>query len=191
MFVCRYSAQDSLQDQHEREQMKENQAMKPPKPQSNQQKKPSYKPYSLKEYKERANDPKAYRMGGLGANIGTDEWQQRNSKLQAMKSFASKVKIENRAKSMNPPKRRKEVEREVSKREKALEFAKNVPKPKVVTKKQTKLEKMKSNQETDDYDFMNGVDNDPGEPNFDEFEELNQKHEEYLNEVNNIKKLFM
>lgn len=174
--------------------MKENKAMKPPKPgsyQQQQQKKTQYKPYSLKEYKERHIDPKGYQLGGLGANIGTEEWQQRNSKLQAMKSFASKVKVENRARSMNPPKRRKEEPKEKSKREKAIEFAKNVPKPKAPAPKKSKITKLNSMQENDDLYMFDGLDNGPEEPKFSELDELNQKHEEYLNEVNNIKKLFM
>ena len=162
--------------------------MKPPKP--DQQKK-NYKPYSLKEYKEKHLDPSAYRMGGLGANIGSHEWEKRNSKAQVMKEFASKVKIENRARSMNPPKQRKEEEKEKSKREKALEFAKNVPKPKQPPKKaEPKISKQNSQKQNDDF----GIDEmefESEEPKYSEYELLNQKHEEYLNEVNDIKRLFM
>ena len=162
-------------------------AAKPPKP---EQQKKNYKPYSLKEYKERHLDPSAYRMGGLGANIGTEEWEKQNNKVQAMKEFASKVKIENRARSMNPPKQRKEIEKEKSKREKAIEFAKNVPKPKQPIKKVPKIQKQVSQKQNDDF----GIDDmefQPEEPKYSEYELLNQKHEEFLNEVNDIKRLFM
>ena len=171
--------------------MKENVAMKPPKPQTTDSKKNAYKPYTLKEYKDRQGDPKMYRMGGLGANIGTEEWQQRNSKLQAMKNFASKVKIENRARSQNPPKRKKEQPKELSKREKALQFARNVPKPKPVAKKKPEMKKMNSMQNNDEYDIMNGLEEIPEEPKYSQFDDLDQKHKEYLNEVDEIRKLFM
>ena len=173
--------------------MKENQAAKPPKPQSNQQRKSTYKPYSLKEYQEKAIDPSAYKMGGLGANIGSEEWKERNTKLQAMKHFASKVKIENRARSLNPPpKKRREEVKEKSSREKALEFSKNVKKPKLPPKKKPQLKKFNSNREDEGYeDLMGGLDDVPEEPKYNELDDLNQKHEDYLNEVNDIKKLFM
>jgi len=152
--------------------------------------KSTYKPYSLKEYKEKPNDPKFYRMGGLGANIGTEEWEKKNSKLQAMRQFASKVKITNKATNSNPPKRKKEPTKEKSKREKALEFAKNVPKPKIPPKKQ-KIVKQKTDLDRFEDELMGGLDDIPEEPKYSELDELNQKHEHFVNEVNDIKKLFM
>lgn len=169
---------------------------RPPKPNAKQNKvnKDTYKPYTLKEYKERHADGAQLKMGGLGANIGTDDWVMRNSKLQAMKNFASKVNVENRARSQNPPPRRKEEKKEVSNRKKALEFAKNIPKPKVPEKRKSKVKQSNIEQNDDNYgpdDMMGGLEYEPGEPEYNELDQLNQKHEEYVNEVNNIRKLFM
>lgn len=55
----------------------------------------NYKPYTLREYKdnfdkeEKANSKK---RGGLGANIGGDEWLKQQQKRQRMKEFANRVK---------------------------------------------------------------------------------------------------
>ena len=152
-----------------------------------------YKPYTLKEYKEKHdNDPKMLKMGGLGANIGTEDWVKRNNKLKAMKDFASRVKVENRAKSLNPAPKRKEMPKEKSNRQKALEFAKNIPKPKPIEKRKSKVKQMKTTDEyIDEDDMMAGLEYDMQEPQYTQLDELNQKHEEYVNEVNDIKKLFM
>lgn len=157
-----------------------------PEPEPETRRQAGYKPYSLKEFKENYADPTKYRLGGLGADIGSEEWQRRHSKAQAMKEFASKLKTENRAKSLGPPKQRK-IEKEVSKRDRALQFAKNVPKPTQIRKK---VSKGHSAQDAGS-NGLEGLDEQPGEPVYDEFEELNKKHEEYLNEVDNIKRLFM
>lgn len=131
-----------------------------------------------------------YRMGGLGANIGTEEWEKKNSKLQAMKQFSSKVKISNKASNPGPPKIKKEQVKEKSKREKALEFAKNVPKPKIPPKKQ-KIVKKKTDLDRFEDELMGGLEDIPEEPKYSQLDELNQKHEHFVNEVNDIKKLFM
>lgn len=189
----RYSSEEIPYNENKSKDMAN--VMKPPKPQTysqNDKNKAAYKPYSLKEYKEKLTDPKMYRLGGLGANVGTEEWQQRNNKLQAMKYFAGKVKVENRARSMNQPKQKKEQVKELSKREKALLFAKNVPKPKLPPKKEEpKLKRFNSQKEYDEDDIYAGLDIGPEEPKLSTLDELNQKHEDYQNEVNDIKKLFM
>ena len=58
------------------------------------QRKTAYKPYTLKEYKERQEN---FRLGGLGPNMN-DEWRERHRKLEMMQDFARKVKTETGAK---------------------------------------------------------------------------------------------
>jgi Jhy protein len=67
-------------------------------------------------------------LGGLGANIGSDDWEKAKRKKEAIQEYAKQLRMVNTAK---PPtqKRREEETREKTAREKALEFAKNVPKP--------------------------------------------------------------
>jgi len=55
----------------------------------------NYKPYTLREYKDMSTkeEPFTYKTrGGLGANIGGDEWTKQQEKRQRMKEFANKVK---------------------------------------------------------------------------------------------------
>lgn len=55
----------------------------------------NYKPRTLREYKEMMDkeDPFTYKVrGGLGANIGGEEWQKEHEKRQRMKEFANRVK---------------------------------------------------------------------------------------------------
>ncbi|CAI2365535.1 unnamed protein product [Moneuplotes crassus] len=151
----------------------------------------SYKPYSLKEYRKKEVGSKTHRMGGLGANIGSEEWEKQNSKLQVMKQFSSRVKVSNKITLESMPKKRREPVKEVSKLEKALEFAKNVPKPKPAMPKNPKVIKEKKSIEQLKDNFIHGLDSVPDEPKQSELEELNQKHENFVNEVNEIKKLFM
>ena len=68
----------------------------------------NYKPRTLREYKEmiEKEDPFTYKVrGGLGANIGGDEWQKQNEKRQRMKEFANRVK-QNKNTSFGDPMRR-------------------------------------------------------------------------------------
>ena len=57
------------------------------------QRKTAYKPYTLKDYKERQEN---MRLGGLGPNMN-EEWRERHKKLEMMQEFARKVKIESGA----------------------------------------------------------------------------------------------
>lgn len=55
----------------------------------------NYKPYTLREYKDKVNqdEPFTYKMrGGLGADLGGEEWSKENEKRQRMKEFANRVK---------------------------------------------------------------------------------------------------
>lgn len=92
--------------------------------------KTSYKPYSLREYKDTKKPPT--KLGGLGPNINTEEWQKTKEKKDRMAEFSQNVKMFNAQRTFSTEssiKPRKEKEKEASKREVALQFAKNIPKP--------------------------------------------------------------
>lgn len=67
------------------------------------------------------------KMGGLGANIGGEEWEKAQKKLEQAQTYAENVR--QTIKPVTKP--RTVAPRELTAREKAIEFAKNVPKPKV------------------------------------------------------------
>jgi hypothetical protein len=94
----------------------------------------SYKPYSLKDYKV-IKDKDGVQLGGLGSNTGTDDWQKVKEKRDKMLEFSQNVKLFNANAQRTSGseynfKPRREKEKSPSKRDVALEFAKNVPKPK-------------------------------------------------------------
>ncbi len=69
------------------------------------------------------------KLGGLGANVGGEDWEKAKRKKEAIQEYAKNLRMQN---TQKPPVKRRETEdtREKTAREKALEFAKNVPKPK-------------------------------------------------------------
>jgi hypothetical protein len=55
----------------------------------------NYKPYTLRQYKEIVEQEPQFTdktRGGLGANIGGEEWQKENEKRQRIKEFANRIK---------------------------------------------------------------------------------------------------
>ena len=69
------------------------------------------------------------KLGGLGPNIGSDEWERAQRKKEAALKYAEEIRLN--ASANPPPVKKKEKPKEKTAREKALEFAKNVPKPPV------------------------------------------------------------
>ncbi len=79
----------------------------------------NYKPYTLREYKDMSNKEVNFvekKRGGLGANIGGDEWQKQQEKRQRMKEFASRVKKQSN--NINDSMRRTSQTQNVENREK-------------------------------------------------------------------------
>ena len=70
------------------------------------------------------------RMGGLGANIGSDEWEKARKKQEFYAEFGKQIRMQNLQKPL-AKKKETEDKKEMSRREKALEFARQLPKPKV------------------------------------------------------------
>jgi hypothetical protein len=90
-----------------------------------------FKPYNLKDYKD-IMDLNKIQYKGLGPNINTDQYKMERLKNERRAEFAQQVKIMNAMKLSDPSNKKqpgKEQPKAVSKREKALMFAKNVPKP--------------------------------------------------------------
>lgn len=61
----------------------------------NNRRKYIYKPYTLKDYNS-IKPVRYYCLGGLGANIGTPDWQNRKAKLDRMHEFARSADLINR-----------------------------------------------------------------------------------------------
>ena len=98
----------------------------------------NYKPYTLREYRKKFDEPQTqdtgYKMrGGLGANIGGEEWSKEQAKRERMKQFANRVKSKNkndigdRMRSTNQSSATDFNKK--SKREIAIEYARGISKP--------------------------------------------------------------
>ncbi|CAG9328900.1 unnamed protein product [Blepharisma stoltei] len=87
-----------------------------------------FTPYTLKDYKNIRND-KYYELGGLGPiNIGTEEWEKKKELQDKKKEYAKQVMQANS--SLLPPTVvKKPKEKEMSSRQRAIEFAKKIQKP--------------------------------------------------------------
>ncbi|CDW76155.1 UNKNOWN [Stylonychia lemnae] len=166
----------------------------------------NFKPYTQKDYSNLQTQATQQRLGGLGANIGNDDWQKAKLKKDTIQDFSQNVKLQNQiiirqtSKPPQPPK-----PKEKTAREKAIEFAKsNVPKP-----------KQKSNSIKEDKNQINNtkdrIENEFGiDENLDDFGTLvdikankaqkyqakndiallDMKHQAYLDEVEKIKRNF-
>lgn len=93
---------------------------------------PEYKnftPYTLNDY--HSIKPKTYyQLGGLGPNVGSDEWLQKRNLNEKRINYGLNVYLINAAKlPFLPVHVRKSVEKEENSRERALKFAQNIPKP--------------------------------------------------------------
>lgn len=152
-----------------------------------------YKQYTLKEFKELNQTTANQKRGGLGPNIGSEEWQKRKEKLEKMQKFAANVNTYNVTKISvsNPePKQKKskvDEEREKARlaRERALEFAKNVPKPKpkVSDDSDSDEEDSKPNY----YERAANGDNIGSTAQNNVLSELEMQHQRYLDEIKRMK----
>lgn len=57
-----------------------------------------YKPYTVKQYKEISKNFSNINTKGLGANIGTEEWNEKQKKLQKLKDYSTEIKGLNKEK---------------------------------------------------------------------------------------------
>ena len=125
-------------------------------------------------------------MGGLGANIGTEEWERAKRKAEAAQEYARSLRT-GQALAGGPPIKRGPP-KEKTARERALEFAKSIPKPRGAGGSQ-KADKQSSEEasnviEEEPYDeYGNTI-------KFSDYNELNARHDSLLGEVDQIKRLF-
>ena len=73
----------------------------------NEKKKVNYKPKSLKEYKQKYNNGIKEHRGGLGANIGGEEWEHKKEQNLKVKKYSEMIKNQNKDKENNIKKKSK------------------------------------------------------------------------------------
>lgn len=127
-------------------------------------------------------------MKGLGPNINTDEWKEKKDKMDKMNQFAMNVKLLNsqklsEAKTVKPSIPQIDENSAKARREKAMEFAKMIPKPTVKREASRVPEKNNSNNANDRKDKN---EKQPNESNFDgenELEKLERMHQKHQEEI--------
>jgi hypothetical protein len=87
-----------------------------------------FTPYSLDDYKSLSKTHNV-KLGGLGANYD-ENWGEKMKKNEKTKEFSKMIRGINSEKISKQVVKPKEVPKEVTTRDKALDYAKNVPKPK-------------------------------------------------------------
>lgn len=96
----------------------------------------AYKPYTLNEYKNIADSFKRINQGGLGANIGGEDWQKKYEKNQKIKDYNNEIMQKHKSLKFeyrNPTlEKEKEVKKKIdeSVRAKAVDYCKKLPKNK-------------------------------------------------------------
>jgi hypothetical protein len=88
-------------------------------------------PYSIKDYNN-IKPEGYYELGGLGpSSVGTDDWVKRKEMQERRKEYAKQI-VANNSNRLPPSNKRRperQVEEKLSARQRAIEFAKNIPKP--------------------------------------------------------------
>ena len=158
----------------------------------------NYKPYTQKDFNRIQQTQPKQTLGGLGPNIGSEEWEKARTKQKLIQEFSQNIKsynqqvVDTKQKSLEP---RPPKPKEKTAREKAMEFAKhNVPKPKV--KPQAQKEESTTQEVDHDADHLfsgiqkNGAKTDKGSEAQEFLAMLDQRHQAYSDEVQKIKKTF-
>ena len=97
-----------------------------------------YTPYTLRDYKE-IKPSRYFTLGGLGPNIGSQDWETKRNKLEKMFDFAKAINQANLTRFMSCTTRtimpgrqiQPEVERALRAKQRMLDFAQRVPKPRL------------------------------------------------------------
>lgn len=77
------------------------------------------------------------KMGGLGANIGSEEWEKAKRKKEFYAEFGKQIRMQNLTKQLQLPKKEagsQNIHKEKSTREKAMDYVKSLPRPKAKSK---------------------------------------------------------
>lgn len=161
-----------------------------------------YKPYSLEQY--RVIRPTEYvEIGNLKPDLNTDVLVAKRANKERIKEFAKKLKEFNhetllQQQKLPPSSEQLEIEKSKqkveSKREKALQFAKNVPKPKprvvvnsaIGEKGKVGVDKGNENDETDESLYFDGFESESAEAK--KLAYLEAEHDERKKKVEGIRK---
>ncbi|CAD8182617.1 unnamed protein product [Paramecium octaurelia] len=136
-----------------------------------------YKPYTIKDYEMMKKTANA-KLGGLGPNISGEEWAKEKEKLHKRQEFAEQVRQFNST-NIITIKNKETKPSEVNARQKAIEFARNIPKP-VAKKKDDIAMKSMPNKPVNNQ----GINRDPFD---DEIARLEREHIKYLNQLDKMK----
>lgn len=89
----------------------------------------NFTPYTLKDYHS-IKPQTYYQLGGLGPNVGSEEWLQKKNLNEKRINYGLNVYLINAARlPLLPMNVKKSVEKEENPRDRAWRFAQNVPKP--------------------------------------------------------------
>eukprot|EP00466_Bigelowiella_natans_P012570 jgi/Bigna1/68485/fgenesh1_pg.6_\ len=89
-----------------------------------------FKPYTMDDYRLQQSNARNQKLGGLGANTGTDEWQKKKEKRERMLLAAAKTRENNLRRMRSQTKQGISSQpRKLTAREKAKIYAASVPKP--------------------------------------------------------------
>uniref|UniRef100_A0A7S1SGZ8 Uncharacterized protein n=1 Tax=Tetraselmis chuii TaxID=63592 RepID=A0A7S1SGZ8_9CHLO len=101
-----------------------------------------YTPYTMEDFKGKpynSKQQKYWELGKIGPDLETDELREKREKAERMKQYAKDAHKKNMAVSTAKPNKAKGANsaatKPLSSRERALDFAKNIPKPEVKSKK--------------------------------------------------------
>ena len=124
------------------------------------------------------------KLGGLGANIGGEDWERARKKQEFFNEYGKQIRMQN----MNRTHRREaqpQTVKEMSKREKAWEFAERVPRPrpkremgppvKGETRGEDGEEEVRVMEEDEEEEMRRN---------------LEERHERYAEEMEKIKEMF-
>ncbi|CDW74030.1 UNKNOWN [Stylonychia lemnae] len=165
-----------------------------------------YKPYSVKEYKQMQQTSQQIKLGGLGANIGGEDWEKAKKKQEQIQEYAKQLRLQNINKPPPIKKNREEKPKEKTARDKAIEFSKNVPKPKMRVQNDDSSSIIENpyqnaySEQSQGSKYLNNDLNGIEEEPYDEYgvtlkgedlAQLNMKHDQYASELEKIKQLIM
>ncbi|KAM3137552.1 hypothetical protein pb186bvf_010342 [Paramecium bursaria] len=134
-----------------------------------------YRPYTYQDY-EMMKKTAQTRLGGLGPNTGGEDWYKDKEKQAKRQQFAEYVKIFNSTNVTTNNKIQAKPMEQINARQKAMEFAKNIPRPPVRTQQQQQQQQQTTT-----------VKQQPKDPFDDEIAKLEREHLKYLNQLDKIK----
>ena len=131
------------------------------------------------------------KLGGLGPNLGGEEWEKAKRKQEQIQEYAKQLRNKS-VSHANGSVKRKEQPREKTAREKALEFARNVPRPRV----KTDIAETSNSQYGSEQYLVDRIEEEPFDENGvtlkeADLEQLNARHDQYQSEIEKIKAMML